>query len=185
MNRATSEIRRATGFTYLVMLFAVAITGVMLAAVGVVWHDDARRARENELLRIGGEFRRAVGLYYERTPGGVKRFPEKLEDLLRDHRYLSIQRYLRRIYHDPLTGQPTWGLVRAADGTIMGVHSLSRAAPRKSSGFAAEDSGFSAAKSYADWRFVYVPPLPVLGLPATAADRTGPSLLRPPTARSR
>ena len=33
--------------------------------------------------------------------------------------------HLRRLYVDPFTGTPQWGLVRLPDGGIVGVHSLS------------------------------------------------------------
>jgi len=59
---------RCKGFTYLVTLFAVAIAGAMLGAGSVVWHQEAQQDREHELLRIGAEFRRAIGLYYKHRP---------------------------------------------------------------------------------------------------------------------
>ena len=95
------------------------------------------------------KFELAIGLYYQRTPGSIKRYPEKLEDLLEDRRYLSLQRYLRRIYPDPITGKTEWDLVPAPGGGIMGVRSLSEATLIRQ----IED-----AKRYADWRFVYKPP---------------------------
>jgi type II secretory pathway pseudopilin PulG len=113
------------------MLIAIAVSGALLAAGSVVWSQQAQRDRERELLLVGKEFQRAIGLYYERTPGAIKRYPERLEDLLRDERYPSMQRYLRRIYRDPMTGRTEWGLVSAPTGGIMGVYSLSRDRPIK------------------------------------------------------
>lgn len=93
----------------------------------------------------------------------MKRYPEKLEDLLEDRRYLSVQRYLRKIYADPLTGKPEWSLIAAPGGGIMGIHSLSEAAPiRRADG----------AKKLADWRFVYEPPA---GAQAPAAKPIPPA----------
>jgi type II secretory pathway pseudopilin PulG len=151
---------KALGFTYLIMLFAIAVSGVLLAAGSVVWSQQAQRERERELLLIGKEFRRAIGLYYERTPGAVKRYPERLEDLLRDDRYLSMQRYLRRIYRDPVTGKSEWGLVQAPTGGIMGVYSLSNGRPIKAGGFDEADDTFDGKTRYSDWQFVYTPPVP-------------------------
>jgi type II secretory pathway pseudopilin PulG len=140
------------------MLLAVAVSGALLAAGSVVWSQQAQRERERELLLIGKEFRRAIGLYYERTPGAVKRYPEGLEDLLRDDRYLSMQRYLRRIYRDPITGKTEWGLVQAPTGGIMGVYSLSNGRPIKTGGFDESDIELDGKSRYSDWQFVYTPP---------------------------
>ena len=145
------------GFTYLAMLFAVAIAGAVVATGSVVWSQETQRDRERELLRIGAEFRRAIGLYYERSPGSVKRYPDDLNDLLLDPRHLSLQRYLRRIYRDPLTGRDEWGLVISPQGGIMGVHSLSDRAPVKSAGFSGDAASFNQAMRYAEWKFVYAP----------------------------
>src|SRR6266705_6102304 len=101
------------GFTYLVAMFAVAIAGLLLAVTSEVWSQSRQREKEKELLYIGDQFREAIALYYQRTPGTVKRYPEKLEDLLEDKRYLSMQRYLRKIYADPVAGKLQWGIVAA------------------------------------------------------------------------
>src|SRR3972149_571381 len=74
-----------------------------------------------------------------------------------------MQRYLRKIYRDPITGKVQWGLVEAPGGGIMGVYSLSRDAPIKKAGFAEQQEGFGEAGDYADWKFVYQPPPPVIG----------------------
>jgi type II secretory pathway pseudopilin PulG len=150
-------VNKASGFTYVIMLVAVAVSGVLLAAGSIVWSQQAQRERERELLLIGKEFRRAIGLYYERTPGAVKRYPERLEDLLHDSRYLSTQRYLRRIYRDPVTGKAEWGLVQAPAGGIMGVYSLSSDRPVKTGGFDETEMGFEGTAKYSDWQFAYLP----------------------------
>lgn len=152
------------------MLFAVAISGAMLAAGSVVWHQEAQRARERELLNIGEEFRRAVGAFYERG----SRYPEKLDDLLLDRRSLTTRRYLRRVYRDPMTGGTEWGLVPAPGGGIMGVYSLSDATPIKAAGFDKAHADFVKARSYADWKFVYVP-TPIFPLPSSAHDVSVPA----------
>ena len=160
MLRANQAGRRAkqTGFTYLAILFVIAIGGIMLAQTGLNWSQDNQREKERELLFVGNEYRKAIALYYERTPGAVKKYPAQLEDLLSDTRYVTVQRYLRKLYRDPMSGQSQWGLVMAPEGGIMGVHSLSIAAPIKTSNFAFENSAFEGAAKYADWIFSYVPP---------------------------
>lgn len=148
---------RQRGFTYLVLLFSVVLSGVALAAVGTWWSQETRREKETELLDIGGQFRRAIGNYYELSPGTVKRYPRKLEELVFDTRYLTLQRHLRRIYRDPFTGEAKWGIVTAPDGGIMGVHSLSEMNPIKTAGLGLRDAGLADKSRYSEWRFVYYP----------------------------
>jgi hypothetical protein len=124
--------------------------GAGLAAVGEAWSHARQREKETELLWIGNQFKQAIGLYYQRSPGAVKRYPEKLEDLLEDRRFLSVQRYLRKIYSDPMNGKAEWGLVAAPQGGIMGVRSLS--------GTQAVRRIDPASGAYSDWQFVYQPP---------------------------
>ena len=149
---------RQGGLTYLALLFFVAASGAALAATGTFWSHERQRDKEQELLWIGNQFREAIALYYHRTPGAAKRYPDKLEDLLEDKRYLSTQRYLRKIFHDPMTGKPEWGLVAAAGGGIMGVYSLSDLAPIKTDNFPSPLQTFKRAFRYADWLFVFQPP---------------------------
>jgi len=140
--------KRQRGFTYLVALLTVATTGIALAATAEVWSHARQREKEVELMWVGNQFKEAIGLYYQRTPGSVKRYPEKVEDLLEDRRHLGIHRYLRRVYPDPITGRSEWGLVPAPDGGIMGVYSLSSAHPVRE-----KETG-----RYDEWKFIYVAP---------------------------
>lgn len=98
-----------TGFTYIGLLIFIALMGIALAGTGMVWHAQVRREQERELLFVGDQFRRAIGQYYERSPGGGKHFPQSLDDLLLDKRYVATQRYLGRVYPDPITGKTEWG----------------------------------------------------------------------------
>jgi len=93
------------GFTYIGLLVAIVVIGIGLAAVGPVSRTLQLRDKERELLFVGDQYRRAIGMYYDKTPGPLKQYPKKLEDLLRDNRYPTVQRYLRRIYFGPLTGK--------------------------------------------------------------------------------
>ena len=161
-----------SGFTYLAVMFTVAIIGIGLAGTAEVWSHARQREKERELLWTGNQFREAIGLYYQRTPGAAKRYPERLEDLLEDKRYVNVQRYLRRIYQDPMTGKDTWGTVPAPEGGIKGVYSLSRGSPLKAVGFRAEEHDFERGRRYADWRFVYEPPsAPRVPMPAPSVGR--------------
>ena len=55
---------RVAGFTYLTILFVVAFMGIGLAVAGQVWHTQAMRDREAELLYAGNQYRRAIERYY-------------------------------------------------------------------------------------------------------------------------
>jgi type II secretory pathway pseudopilin PulG len=112
-------MRAQRGFTYVGLLLAVALAGVALAAAGTLWSTTAKRDKELELLFVGDQFRRAIGAYYEGTPG-AKRYPLKLEDLLEDKRLAVTRRHLRQLYADPMTGKADWELVRLADGAGRG-----------------------------------------------------------------
>lgn len=146
-----------TGFTYLGLLYIITIMGITLAMASTLWSFAQQREKERELLFIGHQFRRAIGLYYERTPGAEKKYPNQLQDLLLDNRYVTTQRYLRQIYRDPITGVSDWGLVPAPSGGIMGVYSKSEANPIKTENFKVEDSVLEGAKKYSEWKFIYIP----------------------------
>jgi len=147
---------RAAGFTFIGLLVAIVIIGVALAAVGEVWSVQAQREREVELLYRGHAIRRAIADYVTHNAGGA-RFPMQLEDLVQDPRWPVTQRYLRRIYADPMTGAADWTLIRSGDGGIMGVASSSQLHPIKRQGFAPGDAGFADADCYCTWRFVFRP----------------------------
>jgi type II secretory pathway pseudopilin PulG len=146
------------GFTYIALMILVAALGTGLAAYGELASHAAQREKEAQLAWIGEQFRQAIGLYYQRTPGAAKRYPQTLRDLLEDKRFLTPQRYLRRIYRDPLTGSTEWGLVEAPGGGIAGVYSVSGA----SSVGRATAGGISTTPGgvpYHEWKFVYTPPV--------------------------
>jgi type II secretory pathway pseudopilin PulG len=149
---------RARGFTYLTVLFLVAMLSGGLALVGHAWHNASVREKEAELLFAGNQYRKAIQRYYEGTPGTPKRYPRRLEDLLRDERFPDMRRHLRRLYPDPVTSNSQWGIVKAPDGGILGVHSISEQPPLKTSGFKLRDRAFDGAQKHSDWKFVYLPP---------------------------
>ena len=140
------------GFTYLGLLVAIAILGITLATIGVVWSTQARRERETELLFVGDQLRAAIGRYY--ANGGV--YPHSIDDLLEDKRVPFVRRHLRRVYPDPMTGNSDWQLIHSPEGAIMGVSSGSQDKPIKVAGFPRVDAEFENAACYCDWKFIYV-----------------------------
>jgi type II secretory pathway pseudopilin PulG len=159
-NGSDGRMRREAGAVYLALLFFVAIMGTILAVTGVVWSTVQKRDKERELLFIGSEFRQAIGKYYESTPGTIKRYPSTFKDLLQGNRQLALVHHLRRVYADPMTSKLEWGIVRAPDGGIMGVYSLSTEKTVKRKNFGANDIAFDGVDGYQQWRFVYEPIIP-------------------------
>ncbi|HSQ04047.1 MAG TPA: type II secretion system protein [Burkholderiales bacterium] len=137
------------GFTYITVLFLIAVMGIVLSVVGEMWHTVQKREKETELLFVGAEFRRALTQYNASAPG----YPQRLEDLLKDPRFPDVRRYLRKIYRDPLTGRAEWGLLKSPENAITGVYSLSDEEPLKQAGFSAADAAFEGKKKYSEWVF--------------------------------
>lgn len=152
--RSRPSSARQGGFTYLAVLFALALMGATAALAAVVSSVLERREREAQLLFVGEEYRRAIQRYFEANPNLPDRYPKELSWLLRDPNQLATRRYLRQAYLDPLTTGAEWGLVRSPGGGIMGVYSLSTQAPIKRAGFTG-GAAFGKAETYADWKFVY------------------------------
>lgn len=147
------------GFGFLLVLFAIAGLGLMLAGTGQVWHTTVQREKEAELLFIGNQFRQAIGFYYRQTPGAEKQLPSRLEDLLEDTRFLVPRRHLRKLYRDPMTGSYEWGLVKVGN-RISGVHSLAPSTTVRSI-FHARDAGLQDTTRHDQWVFTFdmtVPP---------------------------
>lgn len=132
------------GFTYLGLLFFVAITAAALAALGQMWSTAAQREREAELEFRGTEIAHAIHRYVQASqapaapglpglPGQPQapgaQYPRSLDELLVDSRGPKPRHHLRRAYVDPFTGEADWVLIPAtgAPGRFMGVHSRSEA----------------------------------------------------------
>ncbi|MFL6582791.1 MAG: type II secretion system protein [Burkholderiales bacterium] len=183
LRRAVRMQARASGFTYIALLVLLAIIGIGLSATGMVFHHQAQREKEKQLLFVGEQIRRAIGRYYENAPGGGKRFPQALDELLRDDRRLGMHRYLRQVYRDPMTNAMDWVAVRAPDGGIMGVHSTLAQKPLKRDGFPAGYEHFNDKDSYEEWIFQYAveasSDTSTAGQVQRVPERGGPSLLPP------
>lgn len=100
--------QRQRGFTYLWLLFALALGGVALAALGEQETMRQQREREAELRFRGEAIAAALGRYAATTPLGHLPLPQRLDELLADRRFPRPQRHLRQLYDDPFTGRPDW-----------------------------------------------------------------------------
>lgn len=146
--------RRCGGFTLVATLLLVALVALSLAAAGPLWSQQVKRERERELLRIGRAYAAALADYHRMSPGERKQFPDSIEALLLDTRFVGTVRHLRRAYGDPVNARQPWGVLRDESGRIVGVHSLSTEAPLAQGPVALPDRVLPAATRYADWKFL-------------------------------
>jgi len=172
-DRRLRFIKREQGFTYLSLLFIIVLMGIAASVTGQVWTQNAHREREEELLFRGSEVMRAIGSYYQSSPG-ARSYPMALEDLVKDSRYPVVKRYLRRIYVDPFTGKADWEVIKSPEGRVMGVKSRSTKKTIKKAGFSAELIGFEGRSTYRGWEFKYIPPRVGLNFPGSQEkDKAG------------
>lgn len=145
-----SGLRRGCGgYTYLLLLFAVAVSGILLAVTGQFWHTNLQREKEADLLFAGRQIRAAIESYYrgpsQEGASPIHEYPRQLEQLLEDRRtalgLAPAMRHLRRLYVEPFTASQKWGLIRQGEG-IVGVYSLSEEKPLKTNGFVSGEEDF-------------------------------------------
>ena len=148
--------RRQRGAAYLWALMIILIISLGIGRLLQHVATANQRMRETDLLYVGNLYRSAIRQYFESTPAGSARYPERLEDLLHDPRYPVVRRYLRRLYPDPLTGKP-FEIVPAQEGGFKGVRSASTRAPVKIANFSTWELDFANTKSYHEWEFSYAP----------------------------
>lgn len=173
------------GVVLLALLMALVLAGIALMAAVDVASVARQRAREQELLYVGDQYRKAILRYYVAGPGTTRRtLPAKLEDLLDDDRFPMPVHHLRRLYPDPITGNTDWGLLRVGD-RIAGVYSQSEKQPLKQAGFEPAYEQFDGRASYREWVFVVKIPGRVLQLPPpTGAPGVAPPDPPPPSRRT-
>ena len=155
--RPLTASRAWHGFILLGLLILLALAGWALAAYSQSAAAARQRDVELDLLWVGQQYRAAIESYYRSTPGPIKQLPTRLEDLLQDPRYPAPLRHLRRLYADPMAPDEPWGLIRL-NGQIIGLYSQARGEPFRRVDFDTSLESFTGALSYADWRFIWVPP---------------------------
>lgn len=143
----------ASGLVLLGVLLLLSLAALSALVAGEVWAAAVQREREEQLLFVGEQYRRAIESYYRATPGRVKTLPNSLSVLLEDDRFPMPVRHLRRLYPDPLDERAEWGLVKIDSG-IAGVYPSSTLTPLKRRGFPVRYAHFEDAKEYKQWRFV-------------------------------
>jgi type II secretory pathway pseudopilin PulG len=147
------------GFALLILVFAIAAMGLLLAGIGQSWQLNARREKETQLLFVGKQFSRALESYQKATPVGQASAPASLDDLVEDKRFPYQVRHLRQLYRDPMTGKADWQ-VMTRDGRIVAVYSNSDATPLRQPEalpkYVAIPSD-AEGEQYRDWKFVVIP----------------------------
>lgn len=141
----------------LIVLLFVLLTTLGASSMVEMHQTQTRREKEEQLLFVGDQYRRAIASYYGVSPpGGARSLPRSIEDLLSDKRFPTPMQHLRQAYPDPMTDKADWVLIRAGGG-IAGVHSQSTRESIKKSGFPERYRLFEAKASYADWVFAVAP----------------------------
>lgn len=149
-NRKNSQ----TGFTYVMILVVVIITGIFAEVASIYTSRLRQMDREAELLFRGEAYRSAIKSFYE-SGVPIKAFPHALSDLVKDPRSVK-KSHLRTLYPDPFGSElEGWMLLRASDGGISGVASKSMAIPIKTGNFKLGNEKFENAATYTQWVFEY------------------------------
>lgn len=88
------------GFTLVEMLIIMALIGILAAIIIPNFSKSTIRAREAVLKENLYQTRDAINKFYS----DKKKYPTSLEDLV-------INKYLRKIPHDPITKKAEWKLI--------------------------------------------------------------------------
>ena len=156
-------------------MFLIAIMGMAAAMASAVWSTVQRRDNERELVFAGRQFADAIERYRKHAVDPLHLYPRSLQELLHDDRSGVPRHHLRRLYVDPMTGDSRWGLIRLADGSVVGVHSLSERAPFVRKFVTPDFAPPAGIQSYQQWHFVA--PSALAGLALNGAE---PSLTSSP-----
>ncbi len=148
--------RQETGFSYLMVMIAITLIGLVTTMAARQWKAMVQRELEADLLAKGMEIQTALALYSASAkagrvvPGEV--YPQTLAELTR-----PPKPFLRKVYLDPM-GRGEWELLRAPTGGIMGVRSKSRHKPIKQGNFPLAVRHFEGKPTHHDWVFQYPNP---------------------------
>ena len=109
-SRPPPDLPSESGYAMAGLLVAIGIMSVLMSVAMPSWRTLAKREKEAELLFRGEQYLRAIDLYQRRFPGA---YPTDLEMLV-------DQRFLRRLYPDPMTGEPFRILTQGSAATALG-----------------------------------------------------------------
>ncbi len=157
LGRGGLSLYRTGGFTYIALLAAIVILGIMLGAAGKYWSHVMLREKEAELLFRGDQYVRAIESYYSKPPGGQQpMLPPTIDELLKDSRS-TVKRHLRKKYKDPITGEDFGVIQDPATKRVIGVKSTSDKEPLKKGNFPKGYETFQGKMKYSEWEFKFTP----------------------------
>jgi type II secretory pathway pseudopilin PulG len=116
VGEARSGARRSqAGYAMAALLVSLSVMAVMLTVIMPVWKHMMQREKEAELVFRGEQYARAIGLFQRKFANA---YPPNVDALVE-------QRFLRRKYKDPITGDDfavlTQGQGAQAPGTTPGT----------------------------------------------------------------
>src|SRR5688500_17111252 len=98
------------GFAMAALLVAIAVLSVVMLVALPTWSHLAQREKEAELVFRGEQYARAIGLYQRKLAGT---FPPSLDVLVE-------QKFLRKKYKDPITGDDFVPVYAGTAGAALG-----------------------------------------------------------------
>lgn len=145
MKPARTQPTRSPLRLILVALLVLGLAFAFLWGLGLQTYLN----QERRLVAAGNEIVTALAAYRAASPGTAKELPLNLNDLMHDPRMLADKGYLTALPVDPVAQRQEWGMIKNQAGQIVGVHSLSNAAPTWIGKLLSLQSG----ATYKDWRF--------------------------------
>ncbi len=94
-NRLRTVVRDEQGYLMVAMLVALSVMGILMGAALPAWRTWAQREKEAELIFRGEQYARAIAMYQQRYGNAS---PPDIDTLVN-------QRFLRKKYKDPMTGE--------------------------------------------------------------------------------
>jgi len=167
-----SNLRSEGGVTYIMLMCAIVLIGIVTSMAAKQWKIMVQRELEADLLARGIEIQQALALYSTTMKAGRviqgEVYPQSLADLTRLPRP-----FLRKVYLDPM-GHGEWDYLRSPTGGLMGVKSRSKAKPIRQHEFPPEVRHFEGRTRYDEWIFQYPNPSSASLIPQ-APQATGPT----------
>jgi type II secretory pathway pseudopilin PulG len=102
------KLRGQHGYAMVTLLISLSIMAILLTVVMPVWKQMVQREKEAELVFRGEQYVHAIGLFQRKAGPGV--YPPSIDVLVQ-------QKYLRKKYKDPITGDDFVPLPAVQSGT--------------------------------------------------------------------
>ena len=102
-------VAEVDGYAMVALLVSLVVMGVLMSMLLPIWSQAAQREREAELVFRGEQYARSIELYQRRFAGA---FPPDVDSLVE-------QRFLRRVYKDPMTEDGEFQILYQAQGAAV------------------------------------------------------------------